>query len=292
LLLLALLRANACYYYTQMKHMKKESIYWATNLRHLRNRKRYSQDELAERLSITRSKLNAHENGLTVNPTAEDLIAFSNFFRMSIDTLLKVDLSKVSELKLRELETGNDSYTAGTKLRVLATTIDGNNNENIEYVPIKAKAGYLAGYADPEFIASLPKFTMPHLPSNRTYRMFPTVGRSMLPIPENSLVIAEYVQDWININNDTLCILILKSAGADFVFKQVENRIKSSRSLILKSLNSEEFEPYEVSVSDVLEIWKYVSYVSSEVPTGNMSLGQIAQSLRDIKAEVARMAKK
>ena len=270
--------------------MKKASIYWPTNLRHLRNRIKYSQDELAERLGITRSKLNAHENGLTVNPTAEDLIAFSSFFRMSIDTLLKVDLRNLSEIKLRELEMGNDSYATGAKLRVLATTINESNNENIEYVPIKARAGYLAGHTDPEFIASLPRFTMPHLPANRTYRMFPTVGRSMLPIPENCLVIAEYVQDWISLPNDALCILILKSAGADFVFKQVENKIKSSRSLLLKSLNSQEFEPYEVPVSDVLEIWRYVSYVSNEIPAGNVSLTQIAQSLRDIQVDIARIS--
>ncbi len=112
----------------------------------------------------------------------------------------------------------------------------------------------------------------------------------MLPIPEGALIIAEYVQDWTGLKDDTLCILILRSAGADFVFKQVENRIKTSRSLLLKSLNYEEFAPYEVPVADVLEIWRYVSYVSDAVPAGNITLGQIAQSLREIKVDVARMA--
>ena len=179
---------------------------------------------------------------------------------MSIDSLLKVDLRNLSELKIRELESGNDGYATGTTLRVLATTVDGKNNENIEYVPIKAKAGYLAGHTDPEFIATLPRFTMPQLPANRTYRMFPTSGTS-----------------------------ILKSAGQDFVFKQVVNKIKQARMLLLKSLN-EEFTPYEVPIADVLEIWRYVSYVSDAVPAGNISLGQIAQSLKEIKVDVARIA--
>src|ERR1043166_8740766 len=134
--------------------MEKEPIFWSTNLRHLRNRKGWSQDDLAEKLGITRSKLNAHENGKTVNPTAEDLIAFSGFFRMSIDTLLKVDLRRLSELRLHELESGNDPFATGTKIRVLATTVDRDNRENIEYVPVKAKAGYLAGHTDPEYIAT------------------------------------------------------------------------------------------------------------------------------------------
>ncbi len=269
--------------------MDKQTIFWSSNLRFLRNRKKWSQEELAEKLGVTRAKLNAHEHGKTVNPTADDLIAFSAFFRMSIDTLLKVDLRRLSELSLRELEAGNDGYATGTKIRVLATTIDSNNNENIEYVPIKAKAGYVAGHTDPEYIASLPRFTMPQLPANRTYRMFPTTGPSMLPIPEGSLIIAEYVQDWLSLKDDTLCVLILKSAGQDFVFKQVANRIKNDRLLLLKSLNPE-FAPYEVPVSDVLEIWRYVSYVSEEVPAGNISLGQIAQSLREIRVDVAKIA--
>lgn len=244
---------------------------------------------LAEKLGITRAKLNAHENGKTVNPTAEDLITMSTFFNMSIDTLLKVDLSKLSELKLRELESGNDQFVTGSKLRVLATTVDADNRELIEYVPVKAKAGYQSGHADPEYIANLPRFTMPNLPKDRSYRMFPTTGASMLPIPEGSLVITEYIQDWFSIKDDTLCILILKSEGQDFVFKQVVNRIREEGKLILKSLNSEAFEPYEVPVSDVLEIWRFVSYVSEKVPAGNLSLGRIAQSLDEIRENLARM---
>lgn len=72
----------------------------------------------------------------------EALINFSNYFKISIDTLLRVDMSKLSDLQLRELELGYDSYVRGTKLRVLATTVDSKNRENIELVPAKAKAGY------------------------------------------------------------------------------------------------------------------------------------------------------
>jgi len=270
---------------------KNPPLYWASNLRFLRNRKMLSQEELAEQLGITRAKLNAHENGKTINPTADDLVSFSGYFGLSIDTLLKVNLSSLSALKLRELEDGNDVFIAGTKLRVLATTVNSQNKQNIEFVPIKAKAGYLAGYSDPEYIASLPRFSMPHLPSDKTYRMFPTTGRSMLPIPEGSLVVAEYVQDWLSIKNDTLCILILKSAGHDFVFKQVVNNIKTSRSLLLKSLNAEEFQPYEVPVTDVLEVWKFMSYVSNEVPAGNISMTAIASALNEIRVDIKRLSR-
>lgn len=104
--------------------MINQNNFWASNLKFLRTRKKLNQNDLANKLGIKRSKLNVHENGQTKNPPVEDLIKFSNFFRMSIDTLLKVDISSLSELKIRELEAGNDLYVSGKNIRILATTIN------------------------------------------------------------------------------------------------------------------------------------------------------------------------
>ena len=73
---------------------------------------------------------------------------FSKYYKVSIDTLVKIDLSKLSEFQLSELERGNDVYVTGSRLRVIATTVDSQNRENIEVVPLKAKAGYKNGFAD------------------------------------------------------------------------------------------------------------------------------------------------
>ncbi|MNR31246.1 hypothetical protein D3C85_1487450 [compost metagenome] len=79
----------------------------------------------------------------------------------------------------------------GGNLRVLAITVDRDNKENTEHVPVKAQGGYRAGHNDPEFIVTLPKFNFPNLPKGGSYRMFPTSGDSMLPIPEGSDVICK-----------------------------------------------------------------------------------------------------
>lgn len=242
--------------------MTSQNFYWASNLKFLRTRKKMSQESMAQNLDIARSKLAMHESGAVKNPPLEDLIKISEHFKISIDTLLKIDLSKLGELKLRELEAGDDVYMTGTNLRVLAITVDKNNKENIEYVPVKAKAGYQSGYADPEFIASLPRFSLPNLPKSGTFRMFPTKGDSMLPIPENSDVIAQYVEDWTNLKPDTHCIVILKNEQ-DFVFKQVT--VQPGGTLLLKSRNRS-YAPYVVQGKDVLEIWQYVKHQTNELP--------------------------
>lgn len=232
-------------------------------------RRKNSQEQQAELFGFTRSKYAAMESGQTGNPQLADLIKISTFFKISVDDLLKTDLSKWSELELRKLETGGVEYISGKKMRLLSITVNPDNKENLEYVPVKAKAGYLAGHADPDFIAALPKFTLPNLPGG-TFRMFPISGDSMLPLPSGSEVICRYVDDWRKIKPQTPCILILNDAQ-DFVFKFVT---MEEQFFLLESLNPE-FKPYTVEVSDVLEIWQFHSYQSRQMPEPQSEISQV-----------------
>ena len=67
-------------------------------------------------------------------------------------------------------------------------------SNDIQIVPVKAAAGYLAGYGDPEFLDELNTFTLPMLaPGN--YRAFEIVGDSMLPTQSGSVIVGEKVDD-------------------------------------------------------------------------------------------------
>jgi transcriptional regulator with XRE-family HTH domain len=264
-----------------------KDFFWASNIRHLRKRKKLSQEDLAVKLAMSRSKLSAHENGQSRNPPLDDLICVSSFFRISIDSLLKVDLSRLSELQLRELEAGNDVYMSGTKLRVLATTVDRENNENTELVPVKAKAGYTAGYSDPEYIAQLPVFSLPHLPRDRKYRMFPTTGDSMHPVPEKAYVIGEYLEDWTSLARETACIVITRTEG--IVFKLASYQ-PDCRALLLRSLNPA-YAPYQVLVEDVLEVWRFRNYLADTLPEAEQPVQEIAKMVAEIRRDVRQLIK-
>lgn len=259
--------------------MMPAKIFFHNNIRLLRERKKMSQEEVSQQLDLSRNKLQALESGKTVNPSAMDMIKFSEYFKVSVDSLLKIDLVKLGELKLKELMTGNDVYMTGSKIRVLAITVDKNNKENTEYVPVKAKAGYRVGYNDPEYIAALPRFSLPNLPKTGTFRMFPTTGDSMLPIPENSDVIAQYIQDWKSIQPRTPCIVILKGEQ-DFVFKLVT--IQNSGEVLLRSLNRN-YEPYTVNSEDILEIWKYYKHQTGTLPPPETDLQELKTLILDLK---------
>lgn len=228
------------------------------NLKILRTRKGRSQQEVADALNITRSKIAGYET--TINPSIDGLIQFSEYFNVSIDILVKIDLSKMSDYNLRQLERGSDSYVDGHKLRILATTIDRNNRELIEMVPIKAKASYLAGFADPEFISELPMLDLPMLDHNKKHRVFQIDGDSMLPILSGSYIVTEYIENWNQAKDGEKYIVVTENDGV--VFKLLYNKITENQSFLLCSTNPL-YPPFEVNVNEIKEVWKYVLTISA-----------------------------
>jgi transcriptional regulator with XRE-family HTH domain len=263
-------------------------MYFTSNIKFLRKRRGRTQDDVAAALNLKRSTLSGYENGVA-QPGIDILVSFSGYFNMSIDTLLKIDMTRLSESQLGELERGYDAYVKGSNLRVLATTVNSENRENIELVAEKAKAGYTTGYADPEYIGELPVFRLPFLSDKRKYRTFQLKGDSMLPIPEGSWVTGEFVQDWLDVISGKAYIVFTMNDG--IVFKIVENNLGKTGKLVLYSLNPV-YEPYEVHVNEVKEIWKFVNYISSELPDPVIPEKQIIQSITLMKNDLERIKAK
>ncbi len=85
----------------------------------------------------------------------------------------------------------------------------------------------------------------------------------MLPIPEKAWVTGEYVLDWKNLKTGEACVVLTVNEG--IVFKIIENRIEEEGMLTLYSLNPL-YEPYEIAVREIREIWRFVHFISHEIP--------------------------
>ena len=260
-------------------------MYFDSNIKLLRKRKKRTQDEVAEQLKMKRSTLSGYENRVA-EPGIEILVAFSKYFNIAVDTMLKIDLTKLSQSQLGELERGFDAYLQGSNIRVLATTVNSDNNENIELVPEKAKAGYRTGYADPEYISELPVFNLPFLSPERKYRTFQLRGDSMLPIPDKAWVTGEYLQDWYNLVDGHAYIVFTIDDG--IVFKIVENRIRREGRLILYSLDPV-YDPFSVRISEVKEIWKFVNFISEQLPDPVLPEREIMNTVVSMKQDLDRL---
>lgn len=263
-------------------------MFFDSNIKLLRKRRKRTQDEVAEHLKMKRSTLSGYENRVA-QPGVEGLLLFADFYQIAVDTLLKVDLSKLSETQLRQLEQGEDVFIRGGNLRVLASTVNSENRENIELVPVKAQAGYTNGFSDPEYISDLQVFHLPFLSEEKKYRTFQLKGDSMLPIPEKSWVTGEYLLDWNTLKTGEACVVLTVNDG--IVFKIAENKIGDEGKLILYSLNPI-YEPYQIAVGEIREIWRFVHFISHEIPEPIIPENQLVRTVATLKQDLDRLKMK
>lgn len=252
------------------------------NIKLLRKRLKKSQEEVANDLGLTRSSYSGYENGVA-QPNLEILIELSNYYKISTDDLLKKDLEKLSDSEWTKIDKGLHVDLKGQKLRVLTSIVNEENDDLIELVPVKASAGYTSGYADPDYLKVLPTFHLPFLSKDRKYRSFPIKGDSMPPVVEGSFVVAEFIQNWMSIRNGTPCIVVTKDDG--IVFKVVHNLLDSEQSFQLCSTNPF-YEPYLVHANDIIEMWKFVNYISPELPNVRPDDNNLSQSIQSLRQEV------
>ena len=139
------------------------------NLKFLRKSKGKSQEEVANDISIKRTTLSGYENG-SAEPNTDFLVKLADYYGITVDALLRQDLSRTG-IPAADVQ----SHISGASLRVIATTVNSENNDNIELVPLKARAGYTNGYADPEYIRVLPAFNMPFLSPGKSTEPFPSL---------------------------------------------------------------------------------------------------------------------
>lgn len=76
-----------------LKDLCSQGSMLARNLRYLRNREGLSQDDMAKLLKVSKSNMSKYESG-AVELSNQGLINVSEFFNVSVDDLLKKDLSK------------------------------------------------------------------------------------------------------------------------------------------------------------------------------------------------------
>ncbi len=224
----------------------------ANNLKYLRKKKKLTQQQFADQMGIKRASVGAYEES-RAEPKYELLKKIGDFYGVTMDALANETIND----KWKPAPRGN-----AANVRVLSITVDGDDRENIELVPVKASAGYLNGYADPEYIAELPKFSLPMFRQG-TYRAFEIKGDSMLPLPTGSIVIAEYLDSWNEIKPGQTYIVISRNDGV--VYKRIAFKYKEEKGLKLLSDNKS-YEPYWVPAADILEIWKAKAYISTQLP--------------------------
>ena len=158
----------------------------------------------------------------------------------------------------------------------------------IPFVPIKAAAGYLAGFEDPEFIDELNTFTLPML-SGGNYRAFEIVGDSMLPTPSGSVIVGEKLENFDDVKNNVACIVVSRNEG--IVYKRVQKNGRQKNKLTLVSDNPV-FHPYTVNAEEVLEMWQAQVVISRTNSQNRWDMSQLATVVSDLQQQVTSLKKR
>lgn len=163
----------------------------------------------------------------------------------------------------------------------------GNGSNQIHFVPMKAAAGYLAGYADEEFIDELNTFTLPMLGSGQ-FRAFEIIGDSMLPTPSGSIIVGQKTERLEDVKSNTACIVVSRSEG--IVYKRVSRTGRDKSRLTLISDNPS-YQPYEVQASDILELWQAQMVITKVAQQQRWDVGQLASLVNNLQEQVANLKK-
>ncbi|MEB2785077.1 XRE family transcriptional regulator [Algoriphagus persicinus] len=250
--------------------------YLASNLRFLRKQKGITQNDLADQLDVQRTMISAYEDGRS-EPKLLTLGKLCDVLEVGMEELLNHDIDGKGRKAIQK-----------RGINILTIACDEDEKENITLVGQKASAGYLNGYADTEYMESLPQFQIPTLSKQATYRAFELAGDSMLPLTSGTIVIGAYVDQLNDIKSGKTYVLVTETEGV--VYKRVFNYLNDNGKLFLVSDN-EHYKPYEVKGETVIEVWEAKAFISTDFPNPGdkkkpLTLEDLGEMISDIRADL------
>ena len=252
-------------------------LYISDNLKYLRKKRNLSQLQAAEGMQMPLDRYKKYEYGKNT-PPAETLLVISRFYHISIDLLLTLDLRKTPIDNILKLEDNRI---------VLPITVDSKGKNYIEIVPHKARAGYLTGYSDPEFIENLQQISLPFLGPGK-FRAFPIGGDSMPPHNDKGFIVGRYIENLGEVTSGKTYILVTLSEG--ITYKRMSG--KNDEALTVTSDNVI-YNPYAIKLSDILEIWEYTAHIGRDDSKTTLSeTDSVKEMLLELKRDIKAIKEK
>ncbi|MBD0332053.1 MAG: LexA family transcriptional regulator [Chitinophagaceae bacterium] len=241
------------------------------NLKYLRKLRGWTQEEFAKKLRIKRSLLGAYEEE-RAEPRIDVLEVVADMFRLTLDDLLRKNLSDT-----------RNNYLSKRRAQKLAS-----GRPDIPFVPVKAAAGYMSGYADPEFIDELNTFTLPMLTGGE-YRAFEIIGDSMMPTPSGSIIVGEKVEDPNNLKTNNTYIIVSRTDG--IVYKRIMKNSRYKNKFTLISDNPA-YPPYTINEEDILELWQAQVIISKANVQQHWDVNHLANMVNNLQQQVTVLKKR
>jgi len=164
----------------------------------------------------------------------------------------------------RRLPALRTETAVGGASRVLAVTVGLDGEENIEFVPIRAHAGYTRQHNEPVFHEQLSHYRVPGFESG-TFRAFEVAGDSMEPtINHSDIVVASFVDNWRLLEPNYLYVVVTSES---VMLKRLRARITDEDQEVLLYSDNYYHKPYALEASEISQLWRVRGYISTYLPS-------------------------
>lgn len=178
------------------------------------------------------------------------------------------------------------------ELRILTVVTDHQDDERILHIPCSAQPKYAQEIGNPDFIQSLPSYSLPTQNNKTAQRSFDINGNHMEPtFFEGDKVVCSFVEpnQWEQgIKDQHVYVLV---SNAEVLFNRVRNELKEHQLLRLYSDNSF-YESNTMQLSEIQEIWQVHTRITPFLPARQhhyLSVQEDVKVLRQMLGEQQQM---
>ncbi len=224
------------------------------NIKKIRMAKNISQAEFANLFELSRASVGAYEEGRS-EPKIETIIQIANTFSLSIDVLLK-----------RELTVG-EIYSFGLvneKLNRAHNMVRSGGSKNlsstISWVREQNMLNYLVQHQNQDFLKSLPEISIPAT-ENKNVRAFDMIGSEMeyhqQGLHHGDILIGRNcdVKELQSLHDKMVVILLKEGIRM--------RRLNTATSKLTLETDDPNYEPVVFEAENILELWEVMAVYST-----------------------------
>lgn len=242
------------------------------NLKFLRKKLNFTQEELAEKLSVKANTISNYEKGVS-QPDIATISTLMEIFNVSSDELLFEDLSIKSSSNLINSEPAISSY------------VDNDDFISIPLVDISVAAG-CSGYDNPDYLEMIDTIKMPSsmVHNGGTYFCLRIKGESMSPtLLDSSYVVVRLLDrsEWQNMP-DRHVYVVSDRDGRSYI-KRIKNRLHQHGFIVCMSDNVDKvnYPNFNIDEQDINTILHAEWYFSAKMPNLNETYYDKVNQLED-----------
>jgi transcriptional regulator with XRE-family HTH domain len=289
-------------------------VYVYKNIKLLRKKIGLTQEQLASKLNVKRSSIGAYEENRAV-PARELLKEMATMFGVSMDQLYDFDFSSstadifgngnipsansdhslvsdthrlvtenIAEIPEAAALMGypkTDIFSKNTSESAVSTSKLSQRN-TIPYISTANLQAYIQSHDLQSFTDSLPQIQLPQykLSNGRAFE-----AQADFPVP-GATILCDVLGKNEAIENAADYVLVLRNGTA--LFRKVFDL--TAKGCLLLSANVEGIISSEIPVYDVLQVCKFVGYISSELPKNQILNPKIKALLAELGHEINKLS--